>query len=426
MYLSTLQEWLDWINKQYRPFPEIELGLTRVREVAKRLNLLTPRCPVITVGGTNGKGSTVAGLEAIYLQAGYKVGAFTTPYLFQFREIVRINRELSPDEGFISAYEQIEAVRGDVYLTPFEYNTLAALWLFRAASLDIILLEVGLGGRLDAVNIIDPLLSIITSISIDHIDYLGPTRESIGFEKAGILRAGQIAICADPHPPSTLLDYAQSLNTPLLIRDRDFFASQNGSEWDFHYKPPASIAGSKAAPIGYNHLPLNQLAVDNMATVVMAITHLQERFPVLESQISDGLAAVTLPGRWQIIEGPVLEIHDVAHNPASVEWLAQFLQRKPWQGKTYAVFSMLRDKDILTSITMIKKEITQWFVAPLSEKRGATLSELLAVFKAAEMDNVQFEDTIENAYQAARKKATTQDRIVIFGSFHTLGALFQK
>ncbi len=412
MYLSTLQEWLDWINKQYKPGQEIELGLTRVVQVAEKLKLLTPQCPVITVGGTNGKGSTVAGLEAIYLQAGYKVGAFTTPYLFQFNEIVRINREHPSDAAFVEAYERIEAARDDIYLTPFEYNALAALWLFRAVKLDVILLEVGLGGRLDAVNIINPTLSIITSISIDHVDYLGPTRESIGFEKAGIFRSGQTAVCGDPNPPHTLLEHAKALNAPLLIRDRDFSVRQTGSTWDFI---------SETAT--YRALPTNQLAVDNMATVLMATVHLQNRLPVTEDNLRMGLAAVSLPGRWQVIPGEVIEIHDVAHNPASVLWLAEFLRRQPFSGKTYAVFSMLRDKDIGTSLQMIKDDISEWFVAPLQEKRGAAKDELLTAFELAHIDKVVFSGSIEQAYELARKKATPNDRIVVFGSFYTLSAL---
>ena len=369
-------------------------------------------CPVITVGGTNGKGSTVAGLESIYRQAGYKVGAFTTPYLFEFNEIVRINRSKTPDEAFVAAYEQIEAARGDVYLTPFEYNTLAALWLFKRAELDVILLEVGLGGRLDAVNIIDPILSIITSISIDHVDYLGPTRESIGFEKAGIFRANRTAICGDANPPETLLQHARAIKTPLLVRDQDFFANDEGQTWSFTSKETK-----------LPHLPTNQLAVDNMATVVMAVTYLQKTFPVSDLALREGLVNVSLPGRQQVIPGEVMEIHDVAHNPASVLWLSECLKRTPCAGKTYAVFSMLRDKDISTSLQMIKADITEWFVAPLAEKRGATIAELLTTFEAAEVDNVIFSDSIESAYQAAKKAATPNDRIVVFGSFHTLSAL---
>lgn len=413
MNLSTLAEWLCYIDQQHKK--EIDLGLERVKQVAARLGLLTPSCPVITVGGTNGKGSTVAGLQAIYQTAGYKVGAFTTPFLFKYNEQVRINGNEATEEEFCQVFEMIEGARDkSITLTPFEYSTLAALKIFQDHSLDVMILEVGLGGRLDAVNIIDADVSVITSIGIDHVEWLGNTRESIALEKAGILRPNKIAVCGDIDPPATLLSYAAELKAPLLCRGKHFSHLENETGWSW-------LCGD----LHYQNLPYSNLAIENMATVLMTIRLLQEKLPVTLSDIVSGLNKAALVGRIQVVPGPVTEIYDVSHNPASIAWLARKLTGLAGAaGKTCAVFSMLADKDIAESMLAIKDQIGAWYIAPLNTKRAATPEQLAAACRAAGITAQMFAD-ITKAYAAACAETETGDRIVIFGSFHTVAEILK-
>ncbi len=342
MYLSTLSEWLTWIGSVHRS--DIELGLDRIGEVAMRLGVLSPDSTVITVGGTNGKGSVVAGLEAVYLAAGYRVGAFTSPYLFVHNEEVRVNGAMAEDIQFIAAFEKIESARAHVSLTAFEYHTLAALIIFQEAQLDVMILEVGLGGRLDAVNIIDADVSVVASIGIDHVAWLGHTRELIAIEKAGIFRRGKPAICGDAEPPLTLSAAAQECGALFYQQGQDFSFRETQDQWNWH-----------SDGVDYLHLLKNNLLTQNMSTVLMAVTVLQNKLPVPETPIRQGLASITLPGRIQVVTGPVIEILDVAHNPAAAAVLASRLNAMPCTGKTVAVFSMLDDKDIAGSIAEMKK-----------------------------------------------------------------------
>lgn len=412
MHLSTLQEWLDWISCIH--ISEIELGLDRVKTVAARLDLLSPECPVIIVGGTNGKGSTVAGLDAIYQAAGFKVGTFTSPILFKHNEYVRINGEEVDDAAFCSAYAKIEAIRGDISLTPFEFHTLAALWIFKQIPLDVIILEVGLGGRLDAVNIMDADVSIVTSIGIDHVDWLGATRETIGREKAGIYRTRRPAICGDSNPPQTLIDYAMQIDAPFYRQSRDFTFQKNKNEWSWFHEN-----------VQYKNLPVNALATENMATVLMAVSVLKKKLNVPLSAITIGLQKIKLLGRIQVIPGSITEIFDVAHNPDAVSFLANRSKEFHCTGKTYAVFSMLADKDILGSIKNISDIIDEWYVAPIASKRGATAEELFDIFQRANIPvkNQKHFRAIKDAYRAAKANAKHNDRIIIFGSFSTVAQI---
>ncbi|TAK72851.1 MAG: bifunctional tetrahydrofolate synthase/dihydrofolate synthase [Gammaproteobacteria bacterium] len=405
MYFSTLSEWLDWISSVHSS--EWELGLDRVKQVAIRLDVLTPNCPVIIVGGTNGKGSTVAGLEAIYRAAGYRVGAFTSPILFKHNEQVRIDGREARDEEFCQAFEKIEAVRGEITLTPFEFCTLAALLIFKQYPLDVWILEVGLGGRLDAVNILDADVAVVTSISIDHVDWLGSTREAIGREKAGIFRAGKPAVCGDSDPPSSLVGGA-----PFFCQGKEFHYQEKGEQWSWI-----------SSEVRYDDLPLSSLMLQNMSTVLMTVTLLQSRLPVNRTAIEEGLSTVTLVGRVQIVPGSVMEIYDVSHNPASMAWLAKRLREMPCEGKTRAVFSMLADKDMAESIQMISGVIDQWYMAPLSVKRAAGRERLEKAFEEARVEKVTVCSSIEEAYQMARKEAQPGDRVVVFGSFHTVSTI---
>ncbi len=407
MHSVELESWLQRIQIQH-PIT-IDLGLERVQRVAERLDLLKPHCPVITVGGTNGKGSTVAGLEAIYLAAGYQVGTFTSPYLFRFNEEIKLRGQEVTDADLIRAFEHIEAARQTDTLTVFEFNTLTALWLFRAAALDIIILEVGLGGRLDAVNIIDADVSIVTTIALDHIDWLGDTREKIGFEKAGIFRAGNPAICGDFAPPESLLRYAKQINAPLFCQDQQFGFTENATNWQWW---------SETTQL--DHLPNASLALQNMASALMAVDLLQNRLPVSVKAIQKALGSVTLTGRIQTVPGDVMTIVDVSHNPASAELLATYLRQHKIKGKTKAVFSMLADKDIIGTLQAISAEIDEWYVAPLGIPRGAAQKELANAFAAAKIKLIQWFDTIEMAYEAAQSDAKHSNRVIVFGSFYTV------
>lgn len=412
MRFSTVSEWMNWMSKLH--FTEMELGLARIRVVAERLSILHPTCPVIIVGGTNGKGSTVAGLEAIYRSAFYQVGAFTSPMLFKPNEQIRISgREVSDDE-LCQAFEKVAAALQEMTLTTFEFFTLAAMVIFKQHQLDIWILEVGLGGKLDAVNIIDADVSVVTTVAMDHMEWLGDTREKIGYEKAGIFRSGKPAICGDTHPPQTLVDYANDIKAMLFCQEKDFRYIDNQYNWEW-------VCGD----IHYRNLPFNTLARQNMSTALMAISCLQSRLPVTVAAIKQGLAKAFVPGRIQIIpDDSVMQIWDVSHNPASVALLTKKLNELPKAGKVRAVFSMLADKDILTSIRGIQACIDTWYVAPLTTPRGATIEQLVEAFKQAEIEKVVFFQTVQVAYQQALNDACEGDKVVVFGSFHTVSQIY--
>lgn len=412
MHLSTVSDWLTWIERIHPT--EIELGLDRVKSVAERLELLSNSCPVIIVGGTNGKGSTVFGLEAIYRAAGYHTGIFTSPFLFKHNEQVRIDGQMVSDETLCDAFAHVEKSRGDITLTPFEFFTLAALLIFKSHTLDVLILEVGLGGRLDAVNIIDADIAVVTNISIDHVNWLGTTREKIAYEKAGIFRKDRPAVCGDINPPHTLLETAHTVGAPFYYQAHDFSYIENATTWSWDHQA-----------IHYTDLPINTLATQNMSVVLMVVTLLQQRLAVSFEAILKGLNTVTVPGRIQIVEGKITEIYDVAHNPASVALLKGQLNKIPCSGKTIAVFSMLGDKDVKGSLGHIRESIHAWYVAPLHNKRAATMEVLKEAFQCADIRNVSFFPTITEAYQAALQTAQTGDRLVIFGSFHTVADVWR-
>jgi len=411
MTFSTLSEWLALI--QSLPITEVTLGLDRVKTVAERLGVLKPRCKVIIVGGTNGKGSTVATLEAIYQAAAYQVGTFTTPFLLKYNEQVKLNGQMVADAAFCEAFAKIEKARGDILLTPFEFSTLAALIIFQKTPLDILILEVGLGGRLDAVNIIDADVSIITSIGIDHTYWLGTTREAIAIEKAGILRQNKPAVCGDEEPPLTLVAAAQEKGAIFFCQGKDFNYEEETETWSWFSTYPAS-------PIRYGDLPKNALLLQNLSTALMAMHLLSDVLPVSESALRKGLSSVTLAGRLQVLPGKVTEIHDVAHNPAAVTLLKSALKKRHDVGKRLAVFSMLADKDILACINIMADVIDEWFIAPLQTKRAANQESLKTHFKKAHVTQAHFYTSIPQAYAAAYAQAQAGDCIIVFGSFHTL------
>jgi dihydrofolate synthase/folylpolyglutamate synthase len=410
--VKTLAEWCAYIATVHA-LP-MELGLTRVREVARRLKVLTPSASVITVGGTNGKGSCVAGLEAVYRAAGFRTGAFTSPYLLRLNEEIRVAGVAVDDDAFCTAFGRIEAARGDIVLTVFEFNTLAALLIFQEAQVDVLLLEVGLGGRLDAVNIIDADVAVVTSIAIDHALWLGDTRELIGCEKAGIFRSGKPVVCGDFSPPQTLLQAARALDAPLYCQSQDFHFAPHQNSWVWQSQKNA-----------FADLPLTSLALQNMATVLMTVELLQQRLAVSRQAIDTGLQQVKLTARIQVLTGDITQIFDVAHNPAAAQWLADKLKILFCGGKTRAVFSMLADKDIGATLQVIKNYIDEWHIAALPVARGASLEILQHAFQQEKITSLKSYADVAQAYQAAFSTSKTGDRVVVFGSFYTVAAVIK-
>lgn len=392
----------------------IRLGLDRVSEVARRLGPV-PDFPIITVGGTNGKGSTCAMLEAVLDAAGFRVGCYTSPHLLAYNERVRVSRRPLDDGALCESFAEVEAARGEVELTYFEFGTLAAVREFVRCRVDVAILEVGLGGRLDAVNVFDPDCAIVTSVGIDHVEYLGPTRESIGFEKAGIFRSGRPAVVADPDPPTTLLAHARAIGAGLRVAGSDFRAVAESGQW--RYEGPGGMRAGLPHPALRGAYQLG-----NAAAVICALDILRDRLPVSSGALREGLLTVALPGRFQVLPGRPVTVIDVAHNPHAAHCLAQALAAMEITGRTHAVFGMLRDKDMAGVVRALKSEVDHWHLAPLPGPRGASVEELQAALDAATvLDEVSAHESVAAAIAAARAIAALDDRIIIFGSFLTVG-----
>ena len=416
--MKTLTEWLAWCE-QLHP-KNIELGLDRVRAVADRMAIRFAS-PVITVAGTNGKGSTCAMLEAIALQAGYRAGVYTSPHLVHFEERCRIHGEIVKAEALLPHFERVEAARRDVLLTYFEFTTLAILSLLAASKLDVAILEVGLGGRLDAVNIVDADCAVITSIALDHMDYLGDDRESIGREKAGILRTGKPAVVSDPVPPQSVLDRAVEIGADLWTLGRDFNFSGDKQQWAWAGR------GRRYAGLAYPALRgANQLI--NASGVLAALEALHNQLPVTAQAVRNGLAMVELPGRFQIVPGQPALVLDVAHNPHSVAALAANLDAMGFYPATHAVFGAMADKDLAAMFAKIGPLIDRWYFTDLPIARAATAAALLARWRAQETRrDVTASAHAEpmEALRCAAAAADPADRIVVFGSFHTVGGVLK-
>ncbi len=408
----------DWLARLERLHPKgIDLGLDRVRAVAARLDLAL-HAPTIVVGGTNGKGSTCAMLDSILRAAGYRTGLYTSPHLLDFNERARIDGVNASDAQLIGQFEAVEAARGTTSLTYFEFTTLAVLRLFAAARLDAAILEIGLGGRLDAVNLVDADAAIVTSIDVDHVDYLGPTRESIGFEKAHIYRSGRPAICSDPQPPQTLLDHAASVGADLWLFGRDFNYSGDRQQWAYGGRLVRRSGLPYPALRGANQLL-------NAAGALAALEALSERIPVSQQAVRQGLLTVEIPARFQVLPGQPTTILDVAHNPHAAAVLAQNLDSMGFFPVTHAVFGMLRDKDIAGVVARLGDRVDHWHVGSTPGGRGAAaaaIAELLLAAGVAEGagKSITEHKTISDAYFAAREAASADDRIVAFGSFLTV------
>ncbi len=402
------------------------MGLERVAQVKEKLGIHF-ECPVIIVGGTNGKGSTCAMLESILMQAGYRTGLYTSPHLLHFNERARIGGEAVPDQALIGAFAAVEAKRGDASLTYFEFTTLAILQLFAESGLDAVILEVGLGGRLDAVNVMDADVAIVTSVDIDHTDYLGSTREKIGFEKAGIFRSGKAAICSDPIPPASLIEHADAIGADLWLMGRDFNYAGDKQQWNYGGRE------QRRNSLGYPSLRgANQLL--NASAALAALEVLRQRLPVGAQEVRNGLVMVDLPGRFQVLPGRPTVVLDVAHNPHAAATLAQNLANMGFHRYTYAVFGAMHDKDIDGVIAQLKDQIDHWCVTDLPLPRAATAVQLrqklldAGVMPQDEPDaecTAQVFDSPENAYASAQSRAKENDRIVVFGSFLTVAGVMK-
>ncbi|GIL04762.1 MAG: bifunctional folylpolyglutamate synthase/dihydrofolate synthase [Betaproteobacteria bacterium] len=415
VFPAALEAWLTRIERlHHRP---IDLTLDRVRTVADRLDLRFD-CPVFVVGGTNGKGSTCAMLDSILRAAGYRVGLYTSPHLLRFNERARIGGVEADDAALIEQFEAVEAARDDTSLTYFEFTTLAALRLFARARLDALVLEVGLGGRLDAVNIVDGDCAIVTSIALDHVDYLGPTREHIGFEKAHIYRSGQPAICGDPEPPASLIDVATKLGADLWLFGRDFNYAGDRQQWAYGGRTQRRSGLPYPALRGANQLL-------NASGALAALEALAQRLPVSQQAVRQGLLTVEIAGRFQVLPGRPAVVLDVAHNPHAAAVTASNLDAMGFYPQTHAVFGVLRDKDIDGVIAKVFDRIDRWHLAPTQGERGCDAQVLADRVRAAARARkaeaaLQTYASIEEAYRGALGAASVDDRILVFGSFFTV------
>jgi dihydrofolate synthase / folylpolyglutamate synthase len=410
---GTLGQWLEHIERLHPK--TIALGLERIGRVREQL-ALEPCFPVITVGGTNGKGSTCAMLESILHHAGYRVGCYTSPHFLRYNERVRVGRVELPDAALVRAFGEVERMRGDVALTYFEYATLAALWLFVEQHLDVAVLEVGLGGRLDAVNAFDADCAVVTAVDIDHVDYLGADREGIGAEKAGIFRAGRPAVCSDSSPPKRLIRHAADIGAGLLRIGRDFGVKVQGRHWQYW--------GPRGPRSALPHPALRGACqLDNAAAAITALECLRERLPVTMNDIRQGLLQVELPGRFQVIPGRPPVILDVAHNAHAARALAANLAVMGCTGRTVSVFGMLRDKDVAGVVAAVAPQISHWFIAGLAVPRGADAADLNCALDAAGIAAYTRCASVADAYAQACDMATENDRIAVFGSFYTVASV---
>ena len=408
---STLVDWLTYLESLHPK--TIALGLERVAQVKQRLDL-QPDFPLITVGGTNGKGSVCGMLESILHAAGYRVGCYTSPHLLHYNERVCIAKKQASDAELCASFARIEQARRDTPLTYFEFGTLAAMQCFIDHKVDVAILEVGLGGRLDAVNVFDSDCAVIASVGIDHTDYLGDTREQIAFEKAGIMRANRVVICADSDVPQAIRAQAQKVGAELWCIGSEFDCTPHQGQWDYRSK-----AGSR------NALPYPALRgafqLHNASAMLAALDVLKDRLPVSMEAVRRGLGEVQLAGRFQFVPGKPALILDVAHNPHAARSLAQNIAALPPCPHTWAVFAMLKDKDMTGVAAALDQHIDTWLVAGIDTPRGATADELAQALRQSEVHGeVHTFASVTEAVSYAYNAAGENDRIISFGSFYTV------
>ncbi|MDO9206034.1 bifunctional tetrahydrofolate synthase/dihydrofolate synthase [Methylotenera sp.] len=439
---KNLDAWLSYIERLHPK--SIAMGLDRVKLIIDRLKL-QPNFIVITVAGTNGKGSTCAMLEQIYKNAGYVVGCYTSPHLLRYNERVRVNGDEVSNDSLCAAFEAIDAARlnanGDLTaLTYFEVGTLAAIWHFMQTGIDVAILEVGLGGRLDAVNAFEPSCAIVTSVDLDHQEFLGNTRESIGFEKAGVYRTSVPAICGDDNPPASLVAHAHKIQADFMCIHQDFdfildiedLSVEDLSIKDLSIKNKwRYVSGTQAAGTAIYNLPLPALQgryqLNNAACAIAAVESLQSSLPVAEVSIASAMHQVSLVGRFQTISKSPYVILDVAHNPHAAHALADNLKAsKLHHDKTIAVFAMLADKDVKGVVEAVKNEIDIWYVASIDHLRGAVATDLAGIVTEVNPHaEVKTFENADNAFQQACIDAGENDKIVVFGSFFTVSSVMQ-
>lgn len=403
---SPLATWLSYLEHLHTK--TIDLGLARVSQVAARMDVLKPAPFVFTVAGTNGKGTTCRTLESVLMAAGYKVGVYSSPHLVRYTERVRVQGNELAELAHTASFAEIEQARGDISLTYFEFGTLSALWLFKQAQLDIVILEVGLGGRLDATNIVDADVAVVTSIALDHTDWLGPDRESIGREKAGVFRGCKPAVVGEPDMPQTIAEVAQEKGALLLRR---------GVEWDYAVDPQSwHFRDGQGELTG---LPLPQVPQPNAATALAALR--ASGLNVSEQAIRDGIKNALLPGRFQIVSETPRLILDVAHNPHAAAYLADRLKGQPTRGRTLAVIGMLHDKDIAGTLACLSEVVDGWYCAPLEGPRGATAEQLVE-----HLHEGGVYATVAQAWHAAMADAQPEDTVLVCGSFHTVAHVMEE
>jgi dihydrofolate synthase/folylpolyglutamate synthase len=408
---APLAAWLAYISAQHPA--QIALGLERVREVMGRMGVAPPPF-AFTVGGTNGKGSTCAYLECILRTAGYRTGLYTSPHLLRYNERVLLDGEEASDAALAEAFARVEAARGATPLTYFEFGTLAALAVFEGARIDVAVLEVGLGGRLDAVNVVDADCAIVSSVDLDHQSWLGDTREAIAFEKAHIYRSRRPAFFGDADPPSSLVEHARAIGAELQVLERDFRAIPRDGQWDFEGRRGAR----RVLPMPALRGPW-QLA--NAATALAALDEEAARFPISIGEVKRGLTAVRLAGRLQVLPGRPVVVLDVAHNPHAARALARGLGEMGYCERTIAVFAMLADKDIAGVIDAVAPRVDLWHVATVANERAASAARLAELLEARGLGaRVRAFATVALAHDAALREAGANDRILVFGSFHTV------
>jgi len=408
----SLAQWLAYLE-QLHP-SAIDMGLERVAKVAARLGLTRPAPRVVTVTGTNGKGSTCAFLAALLREQGLRVGVYSSPHLLRYNERVVIDGQMAGDDALCAAFVAVEAARGETSLTYFEMGTLAAFWLFERAGLDVAVLEVGLGGRLDAVNLIDADLALVTSIGLDHAEWLGDSRESVAREKAGIFRTGRPALCGDPQPPQNLLEHAAALGCPLGVRGRDFDLRVEDAGWSWRGRSATGEA------LELNALPLLDLPMENAALALQAFVLLEPHWQA--ARIRQALAVTRLVGRLdrrsvQVGERRLTLLLDVGHNPQATEFLAARMRRRPCAGRRLAVFGLLADKDLAGVVAPLLELIDGWAVAPLPSVRSRSAHELHRLLSDRGADSQEAE-SVADALDRQAGVAGEQDEILVFGSFY--------
>ena len=421
MRFSTLKDWLSW-QETLHP-NEIELGLERVKKVFSALHTEVPAFKVITIAGTNGKGSSVSMLQSILIDAGYRVGAYTSPHIFHYNERVCLNGVPVEDSAFINSFERIDRARGETSLTYFEFGTLAALDIFYQSQLDIVLLEVGLGGRLDAVNIIDPDVALITSIDIDHTAWLGETREMIAAEKAGIMRRSGPVVFSGTDIPDAIRFSAETMGAQLHVLNEDFYYAKTTSGWSWHDNETHSVALPVPALFGAHQL-------QNAAGIIKVLKCLADVYPVNNQSIRQGLLKAHLRGRFEVTPATTTlaeRVFDVAHNSQAIKQLSENLLSRPVKGKTVVVIAMLADKECADAIITLLPVVDLWFCGSIATSRGLSAEQLAErLLSSIDSNRIRTFEHVAEAYMAACDNTNNEDRIVITGSFITVAEVLEQ